>query len=253
MKCGSGRANICVSVAVLLALLASVSPADEVDDVLRIKAQNRDRVQRFSGEFTVTTHQPASLRNPKALRMRYRMKMERVSGRGNGGNSWRVEAEVIEPQSMRLKIEGEQAWFMDQHGQWVELQMTPQIREQFLGMSERFLGADPAEQRRHFGIKVLRHNNPIFGPRTRTLVFIPRGRAKMFARMEEDVNDDGLPLETRIFDDQGRNTVHVKVRRHRKVNDVPVVEEMESTGQTLVGEVISETECRNIELEITGR
>jgi len=229
--------------------ISSIACADEVDDVLNLKAKNRDRVQKFSGEFTVITHQPKSLKNPKALKMRYKVKLERLPKDKvkNPNNPWRMETEVIEPLAMHMKVEGDQAWFMDQRGQWKELQLTPELREQFFGMSERFMGADPAEQKKHFDIKVTRKSNPIFGPRTRTLEFIPKGKARMFHRMEEDVNDDGLPLETRIYDDKWNNTV--KVKKHHKVKGVPVVDEMESSSETPAGEVLAETVSTGILIE----
>jgi len=236
---------------VFLVLLPALLRADEVDDVLNLKAKNRDRVQKFSGEFTVITHQPKSLKNPKALKMRYKVKLERLPKDKvkNPNNPWRMETEVIEPLAMRMKVEGDQAWFMDQNGNWVELQLTPQLREQFFGMSERFMGADPAEQKKHFDVKITRKNNPIFGPRTRTIEFKSKGKAKMFHRMEEDVNDDGLPLETRIYEDKGKNTVKVKVKKHHKVKGVPVVDEMESSSVTPAGEVTSETVSMGIAIE----
>lgn len=233
--------------AAVLSLIGAGVHADEVDDILKLKARNRDRVRRFSAEYRVETKQPASLKNPKTLTLRYKLKLEKLpdAARKHAHQPWRMEAEVIEPLAMHLKVEGEQAWFLDHHGAWHEMQLTPELREQFFGMSERFLGADPAEQRKHFAIKLLRHNNPIFGPRTRTVEFVPRGRSNLFARMEEDVNGDGLPLATRLFDDHGKQTVAVTVTKHRKVNSIPVVEAMEAVSQTTAGEVVSRTTCVN--------
>jgi len=153
---------------------------------------------------------------------------------------------------MKLKVQGDQAWFLDQHGKWVELKMTTEIREQFTGMGERFLGFDAAEQRKHFNIRVLRHNNPVFGPKTVTLEYFPRGKAKAFHRMEEDVNADGLPLVTRTYDETGKRSVEVKVKKHRKVKNIPVVDEMESTSDTPVGRVVSRTSSSGIVVDIEG-
>ena len=269
--------------ATAFALLICVLPArghtDEVDDILALKAGNANRLRKFSAEFVVKTHQPKSLKDPKVLTMRYRMKMERITGgssfvgsESNAGqpgetakgavsqttgvketgphNPWRIETEVLEPLAMKMKVEGEQAWFQDQHGKWIELPMTPELREQFLGMSERYRGADPKVQRDRFAMKVLRHNNPIFGPKTRTLSSVPKGRSKLYARMEEDIDPDGLPLETRIYDDSGKQTVKVKVKKHHKVKGVPVVDEMESVAETPAGTVASETSCLQILLDI---
>jgi hypothetical protein len=231
---------------------AGLARSDEVDDILSLKAKNANRLQRFSAEFVVKTHQPKSLKNPKTVTMRYRMKMERIpkAELKTAHQPWRIETEVLEPLPMKLKVEGEQAWFQDQHGAWVELPMTPELREQFLGMSERYRGADPKVQRDKFAMKVLRHNSSIFGPRTRTVESIPKGRARLYARMEEDINDDGLPLETRIYDDSGKQTVKVRVRKHHRVKGVPVVDEMESEAETPAGMVTSETSCSQASLEI---
>jgi len=231
-------------------LMACTGPAlaDEVDDILALKAKNANRLKSFSAEFTVKTHQPKSLKNPKTVTMRYRMKMERIpkAELKTPHQPWRIETEVLEPLPMKLKVEGEQAWFQDQHGAWVELPMTPELREQFLGMSERYRGADPKVQRDKFDMKVLRHNRPLFGPSTRTVESIPKGKAKLYARLEEDVDPSGLALETRIYDDSGRQTVKVKVKKHHKVNGVPVVDEMESVAVTPAGEILTEATCSQI-------
>ena len=241
---------VCLPLVGIIWSSPSCAVADEVDDVLRKRAKNQDRVQRFSADFLVETKQPSSVKNPKTLKMRFRMKMEKLPPqvRKNSNNPWLMETEVLEPLAMKLKVKGDQAWFLDQHGAWVELPMTPEIREQFFGMSERFMGADPAKQRKEFDIKVLRHNNPIFGPKTKTLEFKPKGKAKMFRRMEEDVNADGFPLVTRLFDGKGKKTVEIKVKKHRKIDRVPVMEVMEAVSWTPAGEVVSRTVCSNIEL-----
>jgi len=238
----------------LLTLVPSFVAADEVDDVLALKVRNRDRINRFSGEFAVETDQPAGLKNPKTLRMRYRVKIEKIppAARKHMHAMWRIESEVLEPIPMKIRVEGEQAWYMDQHGVWVELVMTPEVREQFLGMSERFLGADPAEQRKYFRIRIIRRRSPLFGPRIRTVEYLPQGKARAFARSEEDVDDDGLPVETRLYDDSGAETVRVHVKRHHKVSGVPVVDEMESVSRTPAGEVVSRTVCSGILVDTKG-
>ena len=240
----------------LLALLCipSLIRADEVDDILNIKAKNQAKVKSFSAEYTVITHQPKEkLKKPKAIKMRYKMKLERLPKDKikDSRNPWKMETEVIEPLQMKMKVEGDQAWFMDQRGNWTELTLTPELQAQFGQMSERSMGADPKEQREKLGIKVTRKNNPIFGPRTRTLEFIAKGNKKsvMLRRWEEDINDDGLPLETRIFDDNGNQTVKVKVKKHHKEKGVPVVDEMEATSQTPAGEVQTETTSTGILIE----
>ncbi len=238
-----------------LLLLVTITPAqaDEVDDILNLRAKNRDRVKKFSAEFLMETKQPKSVKNPKTLRMRYRMKLERLpkEAKAPEHNPWLVEAEVLEPLPMKLKIKGDQAWFMDQHGNWVELPMTPELREQFLGMSERMMGTSPENIRRHADIRILRRNNPFFGAGTRTLEVVPRGKAKVFQRMEEDVNDAGLPMVTRIYDEKEKVTVSLSVKKHRVIKGVSVAEEIESLSVTPGGEIVSATICSNIELDTT--
>ena len=238
----------------LAGALPSFSRADEVDEILALKERAFGHVQRMSAEYTVESTQPSSMKNPKTVRMRYKVRMERLpaSDIRHAHQPWRIETEVLEPIPMNMKIEGEQAWFKDQRGQWVELPMTPEFREQFLGMSERYMGADPVEKRKHFAIKVTRHNNPIFGPRTRTLEFVPKGKANLFMRMEEDIDNNGLPINTRVFDASNRETVRVSVKRHHKSDGVPVVDEMESVSQTPLGEVKSRSICNASILETGG-
>ena len=79
--------------------------------------------------------------------------------------------------------------------------------------------------------------------------YIPKGKAKLFARMEEDINDDGLPLETRLYDDSGKQTVKVKVKKHRTVKGVSVVDFMESVGETPSGQILTETITSGVEVE----
>jgi len=127
--------------------------------------------------------------------------------------------------------------------------MPPQVKEQFMGMSERFLGADPSEQRKHFDIKVLRHNNPLFGPKTRTISMTPKGKAILFSRMEEDIDGDGLALATRIYDGTGEKSVTIKALNHRSLNGFPVADVMQATSQTPAGETTTTISCRGVEIE----
>lgn len=204
---------------------------DEVDDILKIRAKNWNRVQQFSAEFLVEIQQPVSIKNPKTMKIRYRMKMEKLpppQARKQFKNPWLMEMELLEPMPMKLRVKGDQVWSLDKNGQWVQMSLTPEIEEQIFSMSERFMGADPAKQRKEFDVKVLRHNNPFFGPKTKTLELKPKGKFKLFHRLEEDVNADGLPLATRIFNETGARLVTIKVTKHRKVNGIPVVEAMET-------------------------
>ncbi len=241
--------------AALLPLFLTVTAtADEVDDVLVKRTKNRDKVQRMSGEWTVTTKQPdvnGRIKDPKTLKMKYRLKLEKLPPQARKGkdNPWRVNAEVLEPHLMNMKVEGDQAWFQDQHGDWVELPMTGEHLNQFATMGERFLGEDPQKQRQHYTIKVLRRNNKIFGPSTTTLEFTPKGKGVLFARMEQDVDADSLALETRLFDESGRKTMTMKVTKSKKINGIPMIEIMDTTTETAAGTVESRMEARDVVVE----
>ena len=238
----------------LLMLTGSIVSADEVDDVLASKVKGRDKIHRISGEWTVKTTQPTvggKLKNPKTLKMKYRLAMEKLppSAVKHVQQPWKIEAEIIEPLPMRLRVEGEQVWFLDQYGIWNEMPLTPEIQEQFSTMGERFMGADPASQKRHYAIKILRKNRPWLGPSTTTVEFVPKGKSLLVGRREEDINTDGLPLETRIFGELGKPSVTIKVTKHRKVKGIPFVDEMESVSETAAGRVESRTEAANVQVE----
>jgi hypothetical protein len=231
---------------------AQSAVADEVDDILAVKAKNRDRIKSFSAEYVVETKLPKDAKGQmRVSRMRYRMRMERLPKNKAKGllNPWETEIDVLEPYAMSLRIEGERVW-LKKGDDWVEQEMSPQMREQFTGMSERFFGADPAEQRKHFNIKVLRRNSPWFGTQTRTVEYHSKAKVRLFARMQEDLDEEGLSLETRIYDESGQQTVTVKVKRCHQIQGVPVVDEMESVARTPSGEVHSTTTARGHAVEL---
>jgi hypothetical protein len=72
----------------------------------------------------------------------------------------------------------------------------------------------------------------------------------MFARMEEDVSAEGLALETRIYEESGKQTVKVKVKKHHKVRGVMVVDLTEAIAQTPSGEVWSTTITRDVAIDL---
>ncbi|MEK7766899.1 MAG: hypothetical protein AAB368_11735, partial [bacterium] len=233
---------------------AGVVRADEVDDLLALRAKHQQRVKHFAAEFRVETTQPKTVKNPKTVTLRYKLVLDKLPAAAvqHAHQPWRMEAEVLEPHAMRLKVEGEQAWFLDQRGQWIELKLTPELKNQFFGMSERFMGASPSEQRKHFSVRVLRHNAPLFTPRTTTVEFVPNGASKLMPRREEDLDGDGFPLATRLFDEAGKETVAIRVTKHRKVSGVPVMEATETVSRTPAGKVTSRTTCANIQVECEG-
>jgi hypothetical protein len=100
------RGNKLMVPVLLMVLMAGSTLADEVDDILALKAKNANRLRKFSAEFVVKTQQPKSLKNSKTVTMRYRMKMERLPKDQvkSGHNPWRIETDVIEPLPMKMKV-----------------------------------------------------------------------------------------------------------------------------------------------------
>ena len=240
----------------VLAVVAWCAPAhaDEVDDILALKAKNRDRIKSYSAEYVVETELPKDKAgNAKTAKMRYRMWMERLPKEKAKGllNPWKTEIDVLEPYALSMKVEGERVW-LKKGNDWTEQEMTAQMHEQFTGMGERFLGADPAEQRKHFDIRIVRHNSPFFGPRTHTLEYVAKGIVRVFSRMQEDISEGGLPLATRLYDDTGKQTLSAKVTKHHGQDGIPVVDEMESAVQTAGGSMQTRIRCVNVSLAVDG-
>jgi hypothetical protein len=233
-------------------MLPSVPSADEVDDILALKTRNRDRVVRFSADYSVhvTSSRATSVKSPNQP-MKYLLTRERASAGNRSGKEsvWRTEISITAPTQSRMRVEGTRVWTMDSRGQWIEQKLPPEIARKLSEMGEQFLGSDPAEQRKHFEIKILRKNGRLWGPKTTTVEFRPKGIEKLFERMQEDVAENGLPLATRLYDRTGREIANITVGRHRVVAGIPVVEVMDTVISSEAGEIVTRTECSNIVCE----
>ena len=248
-KCRIPRMAFLISLAACFLTQSAI--ADEVDDILVLKAKNRDRIKSYSAEYVVETKLPKDKAgNAKTAKMRYRMRMERLpKGKAKGLlNPWKTEIDVLEPYALSMKVEDERVW-LKKGNDWTEQEMTPQMHEQFTGMGERFLGADPAEQRKHFDIRIIRQNNPILGPHTRTVEYVAKGNAFAIPRLQEDVNADGLALAIRVFDRKGGLAARMAVTRHHKVEGIPLIDAMEAVGRSVTGDIVVKTSITNIRLE----
>jgi len=218
-----------------LVLLGGVFPcaafSDEVDDIFKLRAGNRDRVKRFSVEVLREIRRPQSAPDPKTITVRYKLRLEKLPPPIPKGSAcpWRME--------------------INRDGQWAELKLAPGFHDHFTCLGERLLGAGPARGRKRFAIKVVRHNMPISGPETTTLEYVPLGKALGIHRMEEDVNVDGLPLVTRFFDDTGKQIIAIKFTKQRRIDGVLVVEAMETVKQTPAGEEVIRTSFLNLHVE----
>jgi len=128
----TGRIAFILAGAVMLLFPAVQVHADEVDDILALKSKNRDKIKRFSAEYTVETTQQST---GKTGRMRYRMKMERMSATEIKGSSnpWRIETEVIEPWDIKYKLEGDD-FMLFQEGIWKRKKVPENMRDQLRDM-----------------------------------------------------------------------------------------------------------------------
>ena len=243
----TGRIAFILAGVILILFPAVHVHADEVDDILALKSKNRDKIKRFSAEYTVETKGP---KQTKPSVMKYRIKVERMDVKEAKGSPipFRSLIEVTAPYAMNLKVEGDRVW-MQKHEKWEEQTLPPQVSEQFSSMSERFLVTDPSQQRKYYDIKVVQHNNSIFGPKTRTISLTPKGKTFLFSRMEEDVDEAGISLASRVFDNSGKKTVSTKVMKHHMIYGFPVADEIQTTSQTPAGETVITIYCRGVEVE----
>lgn len=225
--------------------------ADEVDDVLRLKADNKGRVKRFYGEVVFHTRQPETMKNPKNTGVRCRIRYDKGSSRASEvrGGATRVDVEVLEPGRSSIRVEGNRVSYMDRNGEWVEVTSPGAYQDLLDKMTGAFAQDDPGARRRKFDIKVVRHNNPIFGPRTVTLRYASKPDAGFFHVMEEDINDDGLVVETRTYNRNGVEIRRTRVKKHRKIKGVPFAEDVETATQTEMGEVLTRTTWTDVQID----
>ncbi len=248
----SARPVSCLLLPALLVLTITPARADEVDDLLAKKARHFAKVKKFSADFLVETRYPEAPSSAEPTRIRYRSRMTRVhDGATHGkGSPWTTEIELFEPQSSAIRMEGETFSRRNAKGEWEPIQIPAAQRQQIEAMAGQFTGSDPGEQRKHSQIRILRRNNPIFGPKTVTLETVPHGANRLFARLEEDVRpDDGFALATRIFGQDGKPAVTIRVTKHRSLNGISLMEMMEATTESARGPIVTRTSCTGIVCE----
>ena len=238
----------------LAGALVSSGRADEIDDILALKAHNRNRLRHFAAEFSVETHQPESVPNAKTVRMRYRMALDRISPKVGTSPlaSWRMEMTILEPAGLSIRVEGERVWTQGPDGGWKEVSLPATTLDILRKTTVGFVGQDPADQRRQLAMRIAGRRRSFWGPNTVTLESVPTSRQRLFERMEEDIGDDGLGLvlATRLYEGAGQVTINTRVTRHRRVNGLSVAEEMEAVTQTPLGNVVSRTTCSNIQVDV---
>ena len=243
----TGRIAFILAGVVLLMFSAVRVHADEVDDILALKSKNRDKIKRFSAEYTVETTQKTT---GKTGRMRYRMKMERLSATELKGsnNPWRTETEILEPMPMKIKMEGDNVWFF-KDGNWIEKKIPEKMRDQLRSMPEMSLGGDSSGAKKNFKIKVLRRNNPIFGITTRTVEYIPIGNANLFDKMEEDIEDDGFVPNTRLYQNN-KITADMRSMQRENIHGLLFCTKMEASIIDIRSSTLMKTQVNRLEVEV---
>ncbi len=79
---------------------------------------------------------------------------------------------------------------------------------------------------------------------------MPKGKTKMFARKEETVDvATGQPVEIDLFDDKGKRTYHLAVKKLGVHNGVAVAEDTETETEGPVGTVRQRTVATKVEVE----
>lgn len=246
----SGRLfPLALAFALLPGSLPSAPPPDRANEILDRRAANRDRVEKFSFNVLQGINRPKGGQKPARVTLRFAMRLERDHGAPSSASPWRIEVDFLQPVPSSIKLERGRMWSLDRNGKWVEAKAPPPLFEHFARIAESFLGVGVAARREQFAARALRENKPASGPETTTLEFVPRGAAVGFHRMEEDVNADGIPLETRLFDGAGREIATTKVDTHRKIAGVPVVTDARTVKQTPAGQIVSTLSFLNPSVE----
>ena len=82
------------------------------------------------------------------------------------------------------------------------------------------------------------------------LVFVPKGRKKLYARREEQVDTDtGQAVLVEQFDDKGKCVWRMKVRKLGKHKGVVLAEDVETESFGAAGRVVQRMKMTHVEVE----
>jgi len=231
-----------------IACVCGISRADEVDDVLSARFKNADRVRRFSADYVVETSRTVSARAKSPNQMHYKINLARTSHAGL--NQWRVTLEIMEPGNIAIRVEGDRTWIRNSKGEWIERYISSAYQKQLSAAIAPLLGSSLSDHRKNFEMRITKRNNPVFGPRIRTIEYVSRASNSLFGRMEEDVDDTGFALTTRLYGKDGAMHTCTSIKRHHVINGFPVIDEMVSSTETAVGRINTKTTCSNQSVDI---
>jgi hypothetical protein len=248
--CGLLGRAIFLALAVLP--LAGTAVADEIDDLLNLRANARGKLSRLSATYLLETRQPDTFKNPKVIRQKYRMRLEKLPANKapNPKMPWKMDLEFLEPSQVRMRVEGDRVFHMTDTGDWREIEVGSKQREQIAGLADGLMAEGAKGYRAINDVKIVRRNRPLLDPRTTTIESVPKGKVRLWPRLEEDIDDSGFTRGTRIYDGSGKIAVEIKVKKHRKIKGVSLPEETETVADTPAGRLITRTRCSEISVTV---
>ncbi len=234
-------------------LFSVTARADEVEDILVLKARYAASVGHLSFEAETEVLNAGAQASVPARKVRYHINLTRWSAsiQGQQRFPWSVEVEMFEPTRYRMLLIGTSVSIVDSSGVTRPVTFTETQQKRIEEMVRLFIG-NGGWDRDRIAVKVLRRNRPWLKPHTTTLEYIPLTRTPQFSRMEEDIDGDGLGLRTRLYDPDGRKKLETVVTRKRLVNGMPFAEVTETTINTSTGDILHRSTLHNIVLERTG-
>jgi outer membrane lipoprotein-sorting protein len=236
----------------LSVVLPALAGADETDDLLTKRQNNFAHVKKFKADFTVDT-ESAGVSSPTSGKhqMKYTYTItKRDRNHPDPTKRYDMDMEITEPMHMHIKVEDGQFSYLTNKGEWVKRNL-PGSASQFMAGLPDFNATDVAGIHREFDVKRRKDKDSFFGGK-KGLEFIPKGKAKMYARKVEAVDSDtGIAVETDLYDEKDKHTLHLKINRLGKHNGVAVAEDMESIAFSItgMGDVIRKTKAENIVVE----
>jgi hypothetical protein len=159
-----------------------------------------------------------------------------------------VDVEMRLPVQMHFKMEDGAFSFLTASGKWVSKELSPEAMKHLEELSDRHAG-NAGETRKHFDVKRLKSKDNLWGTK-KGLVFVPRGKAKLYARREEQVDvESGQPVLVEHYDDSGKCVWRMKVHKLGKHGGMTLVEDVETESFSAAGRVVERTTMTNVEVE----
>ncbi len=249
MDCWAKVARIAGATFILLLASAGAS-ADEVDDLLAKRHQNMAHVKRIHAEVESTIDRPARNGNPRhttTSHMRYTLL---VQNREHPDPLHRMDADVelVDPIPMHFRVESGHFSFLARNGQWVSRTLPANAQEFFDQLSER-QGGDASTERQRFDIQRAKGRDNLFGTR-KGLVFVPKGKAKLYARREETVDaSTGQPLIIEHYNEKGDCVSRTTVKSIGRHDGVDFPDETETEAFAPTGKIVKHTKHTSVEIE----